>query len=88
MTLQQPHTPSREALDRVELRCYATPQLARPAGLEPEGTDLAAELEPERSDVAGLIASTFGPFGYFISVRGRSPSTFGTPRGRRVRETG
>jgi hypothetical protein len=29
MTLQRSHTPSREALDRVELRCcYATPQLA------------------------------------------------------------
>jgi hypothetical protein len=80
MTLQQPHTPSREALDR-ELRCYATPQLARPAGLEPEGADLAAELEPERSDVAGLIASTFGPFSYFISVRGAFPFNFRNSRG-------
>ncbi len=57
----QPNTPSREALDRVELPCYAKPQLARLAGLEPEGTDLAAELEPERSagidtsDVAGAL---------------------------------
>jgi hypothetical protein len=29
----QPHTPSWEALDRVELPCYAKPQLATLAGL-------------------------------------------------------
>ena len=55
----------REALDRVELRCYAKPQLAKLAGLDPEGTDLPAELEPERADVAWLIADTFGPFSHF-----------------------
>jgi len=33
----------------------AKPQLARLAGLEPEGADLAAELEPERS--AGIGTS-------------------------------
>ena len=55
----------REALDRVELRCYAKPQLAKLAGLDPEGTDLPAELEPERADVAWLIADTLGPFSYF-----------------------
>ena len=27
----------REALDRAELRCYAKPQLANLAGLDPEG---------------------------------------------------
>jgi hypothetical protein len=51
----------REALDRVELRCYAKPQLAKLAGLDPEGTDLPAELEPERADIAWLIADTFWP---------------------------
>ena len=55
----------REALDRAELRCYAKPQLAKLAGLDPEGTDLPAELEPERADVAWLIADTFGPFSHF-----------------------
>jgi hypothetical protein len=55
----------REALDRVELRCYAKPQLAKLAGLDPEGTDLPAELDPERADVAWLIADTFGPFSHF-----------------------
>ena len=52
-----------EALDRVELRCYAKPQLAKLAGLDPEGTDLPAELE--RADIAWLIADTFGPFSHF-----------------------
>ncbi len=52
----------REALDRVELRCYAKPQLAKLAGLDREGTDLPADLEPERADIAWLIADTFGPF--------------------------
>jgi Plasmid pRiA4b ORF-3-like protein len=55
----------REALDRVELRCYAKPQLARLAGLDAEGTDLAAELESDRADIAWLIADTFGPFSHF-----------------------
>jgi hypothetical protein len=55
----------REALDRVELRCYAKPQLARLAGLDPEGTDLPAELESDRADIAWLIADTFGPFSHF-----------------------
>ena len=55
----------REALDRVELRCYAKPQLAKLAGLDPEGTDLPAELEPGRADIAWLIADTFGPFSHF-----------------------
>ena len=55
----------REALYRVELRCYAKPQLAKLAGLDPEGTDLPAELEPERADIAWLIADTFGPFSHF-----------------------
>jgi hypothetical protein len=54
----------REALDRVELRCYAKPQLAKLAGLDPEGT-LPAELEPERADFAWLIADTLGPFSHF-----------------------
>jgi hypothetical protein len=53
----------REALDRVELRCYAKPQLAKLAGLDPESTDLPAELE--RADIAWLIADTFGPFSHF-----------------------
>jgi pRiA4b ORF-3-like protein len=55
----------REALDRVELRCYAKPQLVRLAGLDQEGTDLPAELEPDRADIAWLIADTFGPFSHF-----------------------
>jgi hypothetical protein len=55
----------REALDRVELRCYAKAQLARLAGLDAEGTDLPAELESDRVDIAWLIADTFGPFSHF-----------------------
>ena len=51
----------REALDRAELRCYAKPQLAKLAGLDPEGTDLPAELAPERADVAWLIAEHIRP---------------------------
>jgi hypothetical protein len=66
----------REALDRVELRCYAKPQLARLADLDPEGTDLPAELQPERADVAWLIADTFGPFSHFDLGNERFPFDF------------
>ena len=54
----------REALGRVELRCYAKVHLARLAGLEPESTDLPAELESELADLAWLIADTFGPLSH------------------------
>lgn len=66
----------REALDRVELRCYAKPQLARLAGLDPEGTDLPAELEPERADFAWLIADTLGPFSHFALGQKTFPLDF------------
>ena len=66
----------REALDRVELRCYAKPQLAKLAGLDQEGTDLPAELEPERADIAWLIADTFGPFSHFDLGQERFPFDF------------
>jgi hypothetical protein len=66
----------REALERVELRCYAKPQLAKLAGLDPEGTDLPAELQPERADLAWLIADTFGPFSHFDLGRERFPFDF------------
>ena len=66
----------REALDRVELRCYAKPQLAKLAGLDPEGTDLPAELESERADIAWLIADTFGPFSHFDLGQERFPFDF------------
>jgi hypothetical protein len=52
----------REALDRVELRCYAKPELAKLAGLDPDSRDLPADLETERADVAWLIADWLGPF--------------------------
>ena len=35
------------------------------AGLDPEDTDLPAGFEPERADIAWLIADTFGPFSHF-----------------------
>ena len=66
----------REALDRAELRCYAKPQLVTLAGLDPEGTDLPAELQPERADVAWLIADTFGPFSHFDLGKERFPFDF------------
>jgi hypothetical protein len=66
----------REALDRAELRCYAKPQLATLAGLDPEGTGLPAELEPERADVAWLIADMFGPFSHFDLGKERFPFDF------------
>ncbi len=66
----------REALDRVELRCYAKPQLARLAGLDPDGTDLPSGLEPEPADVAWLIADTFGPFSHFDLGRETFPFDF------------
>jgi hypothetical protein len=66
----------REALDRIELRCYAKPQLAKLAGLDPEGTDLPAELELERADIAWLIADTFGPFSHFDLGQERFPFDF------------
>ena len=66
----------REALDRTELRCYAKPQLAELAGLDPEGTDLPAELQPERADVAWLIADTFGPVSHFDLGKERFPFDF------------
>ena len=66
----------REALDRVELRCYAKPQLAKLVGLDPEGTDLPAELRPERADIAWLIADTFGPFSHFDLGQEKFPFDF------------
>jgi hypothetical protein len=66
----------REALDRVELRCYAKPQLAKLAGLDPEGTDLPAELESERADLAWLIADTFGPISHFDLGQEKFPLDF------------
>jgi len=66
----------RDALDRVELRCYAKPQLAKLAGLDPEGTDLPAELQPERADIAWLIADTFGPFSHFDLGQEKFPFDF------------
>ena len=47
--------------------------LARLAGLDPEGTDLPAELRPEQADVAWLIADTFGPFSHFDLGQERFP---------------
>jgi hypothetical protein len=66
----------REALDRAELRCYAKPQLATLAGLDPEGADLPAELQPGRADFAWLIADTFGPFSHFDFGKERLPFDF------------
>ena len=66
----------REALGRVELRCYAKPQLVQLAGLDPEGTDLPAELQPELADVAWLITDTFGPFSHFDLGQERFPFDF------------
>ena len=66
----------REALDRVELGCYAKPQLAKLAGLDPESTDLPAELESERADIAWLIADTFGPFSHFDLGQEKFPFDF------------
>jgi hypothetical protein len=67
----------REALDRVELRCYAKAQLARLAGLDPEGTELPAELQSDRVDIAWLIADTFGPFSHFDLGQQKLPFDFG-----------
>jgi hypothetical protein len=66
----------REALGRVELRCYAKPQLAKLAGLSPDGTDLPAELQSERADLAWLIADTFGPFSHFDLGQAKFPFDF------------
>ena len=66
----------REALDRVELRCYAKVQLARLAGLDPESTDLPAELEAERADFAWLITDTFAPFSH-LDLGQAMPFDFG-----------
>ena len=66
----------REALDRVELRCYAKPQLARLAGLDPEGTELPAELQSDRTDIAWLIADTFGPFSHLDLGQEKLPFDF------------
>ena len=66
----------REVLDRAELRCYAKPQLAKLAGLDPDGTDLPAELQSERADLAWLIADTFGPFSHFDLGKERIPFGF------------
>jgi hypothetical protein len=46
------------------------------AGLDPEGTDLPAELQPERADVAWLIADTFGPISHFDLGREKFPFEF------------
>jgi hypothetical protein len=66
----------REALNRTELRCYAKPQLVMLAGLDPEGADLPAELQPELADIAWLIADTFGPFSQFDLGKERIPFDF------------
>jgi hypothetical protein len=67
----------REALDRAELRCYAKPQLAKLAGLDPEGADLPAELQSERAELAWLIADMFGPFSQLDFGKERFPFDFG-----------
>jgi hypothetical protein len=64
----------REALDRVELRCYAKAQLAELAGLDPDGWP--AELQPEQADVAWLIADSFGPFSHFDLGKKKLPFDF------------
>jgi hypothetical protein len=74
----------REALDRVELRCYAKPQLAKLAGLDPEGRDLPADLEPERADIAWLIADTFGPISRLDLGQEKFPFDFDFAELRRV----
>jgi hypothetical protein len=75
--LGRPAEPAwREALARAELRCYAKPQLAQLAGLDPEGTDLPAELQPERADAAWLIADMFGPVSHFDLGKERFPFDF------------
>jgi hypothetical protein len=75
--LGQPAEPAwREALHRAELRGYAKPQLAKLAGLDPEGTDLPAEFRPEQADVAWLVADSFGPFSHFDLGRGKFPFDF------------
>ena len=66
----------REALDRAELRCYAKPQLAKLAGLDPEGADLPAELQSERTDLAWLITDMFSPFSHFDLGKERFPFGF------------
>ena len=66
----------REALDRAELRCYAKPQLAKLAGLDPEGADLPAELRSEQADLAWLIADMFGPFSQLDLGKERFPFDF------------
>ena len=66
----------REALDRAELRCYAKPQLAKLAGLDPEGADVPAELQSERADLAWLIADMFGPFSQLDLGKERFPFDF------------
>jgi hypothetical protein len=66
----------REALDRVELRCYAKPQLAILAGLDAEGAVLPAELVSERADIAWLMADTFGPFSHLDLGQGALPFDF------------
>jgi hypothetical protein len=66
----------REALDRAELRCYAKAQLAKLAGLDPEGADLPAELQSERADLAWLIADMFGPFSQLDLGKERFPFDF------------
>jgi hypothetical protein len=64
----------REALDRVELRCYAKPEIAKLAGLDPDG--LPAELQSERADLAWLIADMFGPFSQVDFGKERFPFDF------------
>jgi hypothetical protein len=66
----------REALARAELRCYAKPQLAKLAGLDPEGADLPAQLQSERADLAWLIADMFGPFSQLDLGKERFPFDF------------
>jgi len=66
----------REALNRAELRSYAKPQLVRLAGLDPEGADLPAELQPDLADLAWLIADTFGPFSQFDLGKEQIPFDF------------
>jgi hypothetical protein len=51
-------------------------ELAELAGLDPEGTDLPAELQPERADVAWLIADMFGPVSHFDLGKERFPFDF------------
>lgn len=61
----------REALTRVQLRCYAKTELAELGGFGPDASDLPAELRSTMEDIAWLLADSFSLISHDVNRVGK-----------------